>query len=198
MNADRLSTYTPALAPATPFQPPTAFHTPAAVTPFNGPPSARGGVPMTPFRSFQRSTGGGDTYFPTMPLMISPIPEESPIKSIPSRPGVQVRMGGFLSPPLLGGLPKASSPISAVPRTTSPLAMCSFPPSQQESTSPGGNRGPSFNFAVAPPLTTEGDPREPSPVDDYVNASYVQPLGTRKRYIATQGPLPATFVDFWT
>ncbi|KIY45293.1 hypothetical protein FISHEDRAFT_28133, partial [Fistulina hepatica ATCC 64428] len=34
--------------------------------------------------------------------------------------------------------------------------------------------------------------------DDYVNASYVQPLGTRKRYIATQGPLPTTFVDFWT
>jgi hypothetical protein len=43
------------------------------------------------------------------------------------------------------------------------------------------------------------DPRrEPSPVDDYVNASYVQPLGTRKRYIATQGPLPSTYVDFWT
>ncbi|KAG1874178.1 protein-tyrosine phosphatase-like protein, partial [Suillus tomentosus] len=41
-------------------------------------------------------------------------------------------------------------------------------------------------------------PHDPSPVDDYVNASYVQPLGTRKRYIATQGPLPATFVDFWT
>ncbi|KAI6153207.1 hypothetical protein BKA82DRAFT_3970023 [Pisolithus tinctorius] len=39
---------------------------------------------------------------------------------------------------------------------------------------------------------------EPSPLDDYVNASYVQPLGTRKRYIATQGPLPATFLDFWT
>ena len=34
--------------------------------------------------------------------------------------------------------------------------------------------------------------------DDYVNASYVQPLGTNKRYIATQGPLPATFTDFWT
>ncbi|KII86372.1 hypothetical protein PLICRDRAFT_125890 [Plicaturopsis crispa FD-325 SS-3] len=33
--------------------------------------------------------------------------------------------------------------------------------------------------------------------DDYVNASYVQPLGTNKRYIATQGPLPATFTDFW-
>ncbi|KZP15257.1 hypothetical protein FIBSPDRAFT_935346 [Athelia psychrophila] len=34
--------------------------------------------------------------------------------------------------------------------------------------------------------------------DDYVNASYVQPLGTSRRYIATQGPLPATFDDFWT
>ncbi|KAI1785731.1 hypothetical protein LXA43DRAFT_105595 [Ganoderma leucocontextum] len=34
--------------------------------------------------------------------------------------------------------------------------------------------------------------------DDYMNASYVQPLGTAKRYIATQGPLPATFNDFWT
>ncbi|KAF7972561.1 hypothetical protein HWV62_17678 [Athelia sp. TMB] len=34
--------------------------------------------------------------------------------------------------------------------------------------------------------------------DDYVNASYVQPLGTSRRYIATQGPLPATFNDFWT
>lgn len=33
--------------------------------------------------------------------------------------------------------------------------------------------------------------------DDYMNASYVQPLGTKKRYIATQGPLPATFADFW-
>jgi protein tyrosine phosphatase len=33
--------------------------------------------------------------------------------------------------------------------------------------------------------------------DDYINASYVQPLGTHKRYIATQGPLPATFNDFW-
>ena len=36
-----------------------------------------------------------------------------------------------------------------------------------------------------------------SSTDDYVNASYVQPLGTKKRYIATQGPLPETFNDFW-
>jgi protein tyrosine phosphatase len=34
--------------------------------------------------------------------------------------------------------------------------------------------------------------------DDYINASFVQPLGTNKRYISTQGPLPATFTDFWT
>ena len=39
---------------------------------------------------------------------------------------------------------------------------------------------------------------EASSDDDYVNASYVQPLGTSRRYIATQGPLPATFNDFWT
>ncbi|KAG8729229.1 hypothetical protein FRC12_021163 [Ceratobasidium sp. 428] len=33
---------------------------------------------------------------------------------------------------------------------------------------------------------------------DYVNASHVQPRGTRLSYIATQGPMPATYVDFWT
>ncbi|KAG8763478.1 hypothetical protein FRC11_003167 [Ceratobasidium sp. 423] len=33
---------------------------------------------------------------------------------------------------------------------------------------------------------------------DYVNASHVRPRGTNLRYIATQGPLPATYVDFWT
>ncbi|KZT42753.1 hypothetical protein SISSUDRAFT_1116753 [Sistotremastrum suecicum HHB10207 ss-3] len=33
---------------------------------------------------------------------------------------------------------------------------------------------------------------------DYINASIVQPLGTRKRYIATQGPLTDTFSDFWS
>ncbi|KAF8609826.1 hypothetical protein BDV93DRAFT_154752 [Ceratobasidium sp. AG-I] len=33
---------------------------------------------------------------------------------------------------------------------------------------------------------------------DYVNASFVQPRGTKLNYIATQGPMPSTFVDFWT
>ncbi|GJJ13873.1 hypothetical protein Clacol_008130 [Clathrus columnatus] len=33
---------------------------------------------------------------------------------------------------------------------------------------------------------------------DYINASFVQPIGTRRRYIATQGPLPTTYTDFWT
>ena len=33
---------------------------------------------------------------------------------------------------------------------------------------------------------------------DYINASFVQPRGTARRYIATQGPLDATFTDFWT
>ncbi|KAL0940370.1 protein tyrosine phosphatase [Colletotrichum truncatum] len=33
---------------------------------------------------------------------------------------------------------------------------------------------------------------------DYVNASYVKSSRSNKRYIATQGPLPATFDDFWS
>ncbi|KAF2747341.1 hypothetical protein M011DRAFT_402893 [Sporormia fimetaria CBS 119925] len=32
---------------------------------------------------------------------------------------------------------------------------------------------------------------------DYVNASHIQTRYSNKRYIATQGPLPATFNDFW-
>ncbi|KAF2274130.1 tyrosine-protein phosphatase non-receptor type 6 [Westerdykella ornata] len=32
---------------------------------------------------------------------------------------------------------------------------------------------------------------------DYVNANYIKPSLSNKRYIATQGPLPATFNDFW-
>ncbi|SPQ20662.1 63463535-adc3-4781-85b9-76beb7b35cd5 [Thermothielavioides terrestris] len=33
---------------------------------------------------------------------------------------------------------------------------------------------------------------------DYVNASHVRSRRTNKRYIASQGPLPATFEDFWS
>ncbi|CAM1510517.1 Fc.00g008520.m01.CDS01 [Cosmosporella sp. VM-42] len=33
---------------------------------------------------------------------------------------------------------------------------------------------------------------------DYVNASHLQASRSNKRYIATQGPLPATFEDFWS
>ncbi|KAL1411615.1 hypothetical protein Q8F55_002579 [Vanrija albida] len=33
---------------------------------------------------------------------------------------------------------------------------------------------------------------------DYINASFVQPPGTTRRYIATQGPLDTTYRDFWT
>lgn len=32
---------------------------------------------------------------------------------------------------------------------------------------------------------------------DYFNASYISPKGSNNRYIATQGPLPDTFADFW-
>ncbi|KAH3916612.1 hypothetical protein HBI56_047990 [Parastagonospora nodorum] len=32
---------------------------------------------------------------------------------------------------------------------------------------------------------------------DYVNANHVQAAYSNKRYIATQGPIPATFKDFW-
>jgi protein tyrosine phosphatase len=33
---------------------------------------------------------------------------------------------------------------------------------------------------------------------DYINANFVQPKGTARTYIATQGPMDATFADFWT
>ncbi|KAF9177724.1 hypothetical protein BGZ50_008429 [Haplosporangium sp. Z 11] len=34
--------------------------------------------------------------------------------------------------------------------------------------------------------------------DDYINASFVKSPLSRKLYIATQAPLPSTFLDFWT
>lgn len=33
---------------------------------------------------------------------------------------------------------------------------------------------------------------------DYINASFINAQHSRKRYIATQGPLPSTFQDFWS
>ena len=33
--------------------------------------------------------------------------------------------------------------------------------------------------------------------DDYINASFLTPFLSKKKYIATQGPLPVTFQDFW-
>ncbi|KAK9365249.1 protein-tyrosine phosphatase-like protein [Lipomyces kononenkoae] len=33
---------------------------------------------------------------------------------------------------------------------------------------------------------------------DYINASFISAHGSTKRYIATQGPLPETFCDFWS
>lgn len=33
---------------------------------------------------------------------------------------------------------------------------------------------------------------------DYINASHLSASGSNKKYIATQGPLPATFDDFWS
>ncbi|KAI1388467.1 uncharacterized protein F4822DRAFT_429091 [Hypoxylon trugodes] len=38
----------------------------------------------------------------------------------------------------------------------------------------------------------------PEGVCDYINASHVQASRSNKRYIASQGPLPATFDDFWS
>lgn len=209
----------PSSVPMTPFYSQSAFHTPLSmpITPF-GPPSSnltRGGVPMTHLYPFSRSSGGGsDAYFPAFPpsetSQIPPIPEDAPVLSPPRlETRTQQRSGGFLSPSILCTLPR--SPQSAGPKTVSPLIMPSYTPlgSQREMfnlTLPRGpiSQGPisatstsfpQFNMTVVPPTDK---PRDPSPADDYVNASYVQPLGTRKRYIATQGPLPATFVDFWT
>jgi protein tyrosine phosphatase len=33
--------------------------------------------------------------------------------------------------------------------------------------------------------------------NDYINASHIISIDAKKKYIATQGPLPTTFVDFW-
>lgn len=222
MSVDRnssLSMPPPSSVLMTPFYSQSAFHTPLSVpvTPFGPLPSAltRGNVPMTPFYPFPRSSGGGsDAYFPAFTpsetSQIPPIPEGAQTLSPPRLDTcTQKRSGGFLAPSISSTLPR--SPQSAGPKAVSPLVIPSCTPlgSQREmfnltlprrSISKGpisatSTSLPQFNMTVVPP---KDRPRDPSPADDYVNASYVQPLGTRKRYIATQGPLPATFVDFWT
>ncbi|KAK0446459.1 uncharacterized protein EV420DRAFT_1570684 [Desarmillaria tabescens] len=80
---------------------------------------------------------------------------------------------------------KSISPLPSLDSTTSSDASPELTPS-------------SFTTVLPPSkvLPSRSSCREDT--DDYVNASYVQPLCTRRRYIATQGPLEATFVDFWT
>ncbi|KAF8823928.1 hypothetical protein HHX47_DHR9000350 [Lentinula edodes] len=119
-----------------------------------------------------------------------------------SRHGVKPSFGS-------GGLGGLSSPSFNFPSSslTAPVIF------NGASVIGGSALKPSFTHMRAPPPaagsggeTTESehehDDSEKEPTsedhDDYVNASYVQPLCTTRRYIATQGPLEATFVDFWT
>ncbi|SCZ89301.1 BZ3500_MvSof-1268-A1-R1_Chr1-1g01091 [Microbotryum saponariae] len=39
--------------------------------------------------------------------------------------------------------------------------------------------------------------RHASGATDYVNASHIQLAGSKRRFIASQGPLPSTYADFW-
>lgn len=111
-------------------------------------------------------------------LPASSLPSLGPLTSFPLR--LPNRQGGLL--PSIGEQTQTSESLSS---STAPLGTL---PTR------AGTVGEAVNDAV-----TKCDLwMEPSPVDDYVNASYVHPLGTRKHYIATQGPLPSTYVDFWT
>ncbi|KIY62980.1 hypothetical protein CYLTODRAFT_426494 [Cylindrobasidium torrendii FP15055 ss-10] len=82
------------------------------------------------------------------------------------------------------------------PTITRPLEL-TIPPSLM-----GASSQTAAPFATSVPLVRPtANPPSPdrrSADDDYVNASFVQPICTRRRYIATQGPLEATFNDFWT
>ncbi|RPD56252.1 hypothetical protein L227DRAFT_508776 [Lentinus tigrinus ALCF2SS1-6] len=115
-------------------------------------------------------------------------------KVIQEAPGVR----GFVGiPPSKGTEGKPSVPASAnSAATVGEEAISSFPYSITAGLEKGSkNRYRNiWPFEHARVRLRKSKPDD----DDYMNASYVQPLGTTKRYIATQGPLPATFADFWT
>ncbi|KAL0945538.1 hypothetical protein HGRIS_014700 [Hohenbuehelia grisea] len=94
--------------------------------------------------------------------------------------------------------PKPSVPVSSKPMFTSVST-----PHHAPSSAPGSFHSLRTSHNLGSFRQGEGSPRSTSDTDssdwdDYVNASFVQPLCTSRRYIATQGPLPATFTDFWT
>lgn len=122
------------------------------------------------------------------------VPDSPPTNSAVPNSGAQSQMS---LPTLALHLPRPRkgswSPITAGPKTSMYIPSASAEKSQEGVARPDfGADMPLGNGALG------GIRGRPSPQDDYVNASYVQPLGTRKKYIATQGPLPATFLDFWT
>lgn len=86
--------------------------------------------------------------------------------------------------------------------TNDPTVVCNDPsqPYFPFSISAGVERGTKNRYKNIWPydfsrvrLGTPGDDDS-----DYINASFVQPPGTTRRYIATQGPLDTTYRDFWT
>ncbi|KAG6371575.1 hypothetical protein JVT61DRAFT_9285 [Boletus reticuloceps] len=160
---------TPATALPLPTPP---FYTPMETLPASTPMSLR------PPRMLSPSSPGERLGATQIALPTSPLSYLGPIPLLPLR--LPNRSGGFLSS------------IGEQSRTSESLSSSATP--FGDFINRVGTDG-----EVASDTGTIRDPRrEPSPVDDYVNASYVQPLCTRKRYIATQGPLPSTYVDFWT
>ena len=164
--------------------------------------------PPTPATALPLSTPPFYTPMETFPAS-SPMRSRPPqLLSLPSGISVTsgVRLGGALptsSLPYFGPLP--SFPLRLPNRSGGLLPSIGEQTSTSESLSSSAaplgasTGGMGAGGEVVNDIGTMRHPRrEPSPVDDYVNASYVQPLCTRKRYIATQGPLPSTYVDFWT